>query len=103
MLMAVAAKRPQSMMSSMISLGTGSPLKARTARRVFNTSIASMAASPPNHLNNRELHEARLAENSNRLLKKGTCHAERSEASRLGSAQKPRARSFAQFILSAQS
>jgi hypothetical protein len=43
MLMAVAAKRPQSTMSSMIFLGTGSRLYTRTARRVFNTSIASMA------------------------------------------------------------
>src|SRR5208337_4861709 len=46
-LMAVAAKRPQSITSSMISLGTGAPMYARTERRVFNTSIASMAVCPP--------------------------------------------------------
>jgi hypothetical protein len=47
MLIAVAAKRPQSIRSSMISLGTGSFRKARTERRVFNTSIASMVVCPP--------------------------------------------------------
>jgi hypothetical protein len=34
-------------MSSMIPLGTGASMYARTERRVFNASIASMAVCPP--------------------------------------------------------
>ena len=45
----VTGSIPQSTISSMVFLGTGSRLYARTDRRVFKTSIASIALSSPNH------------------------------------------------------